>query len=189
MHLTNNLTLVWLLSLRAGNGRLHLGKALDGLLLLVSHLGRNDDLEGHNEVSARSVRQREPEALQSDLLVVGRARLQNHFSHALEGLDFDRATEDRLREGDLLLAVEVVGLVRVSFVLAHVDLDNEVAGLAVQRLVAAVTQPQQHTVVDLRWNRQVQLSGLPQDSGAFAGLAADRVLTVAFGAAANAVVG
>ena len=124
------------------------------------------------------------------LFVVGGARLEIHRLIALEGRYGDGAAEDRLGEGDLLRAVEVVVDAFENFVLAHVDLDNEVAGLAVQRLVAAVFEPQQGAVIDGLGNLNVHFDFLLQDSIAFTGLALPGALhAAAIGAELDPVVG
>ena len=124
------------------------------------------------------------------LFVVGGARLELHRLIALEGRYCHVAAEDRLGERNLLSAVEIVADAFKFFVLAHVDLDNEVAGLAIQRLVAAVFQPQQSAVVDGLGNLKIQFDFLLQDSVAFAGLTLPGAfVAAAIGAELDPVVG
>ena len=72
------------------------------------------------------------------LFVVGSAWLELHLLIAQKSRYCDVAAEDRLGERNLLRAVEIVADTFKFFVLAHANLDNEVAGLAIRRLVAAV---------------------------------------------------
>lgn len=112
------------------------------------------------------------------LFVVGSARLELHLFIALESGNSDGSAEDCLGEGDLLRAVEVVSDAFKLLVLAHVDLYNEVAGLAVKRLVAAVFEPQQSAVIDGLGDPNIHFDFLLQDSSAIAGLADLRIAAI-----------
>ena len=123
------------------------------------------------------------------LFVVGSAWLELHLLIAQKSRYCDVSAKDRLGERNLLRAVEIVADALKFFVLAHANLDNEVAGRAIRRLVAAAFEPQQSAVIDGLGNLNVQFNFLLQDSVAFASLTLQGAfVAAAIGAKLNTVV-
>ena len=106
----------------------------------------------------------EAQAFERVLLIVRRTGLKRDFLHAFESLDFDGAAENCLGYRYLLLAVDVVVLATVALVLHQSDLDDEVAGPAVERLVAPVLDSEKHPVIDGLGNLDAQLYLLLDDA-------------------------
>lgn len=178
------------LSLRDGDGIFHFCVTLNRLLLLGSELVRDHDLEGNDHITAFLLTDSgliKAQAGVRVLFVVRGARFEDDLFLTHRSVDSDRPSENRLGYRDLPLAVKVVAVAAEPIVLAHGDLDNEVAALPVERLVAAVLQPQQRTVVDELRDPDADVDFLLQDSIAFTRKAI--VGHSALGAAPDALVG
>ena len=137
------------------------------MFLLGCQLLRDYNPEGDDHVAAALLARSEfleTQALKRVLLIVRGTRLKRDLLDALESLDFDGAAENCLGYRYLLLAVDVEVLATVSLVLQHFDLDDEVAGPAVERLVAPVLDSEKHPVVDGLGNLDAQLYLLLDDA-------------------------
>ena len=74
------------------------------------------------------------------------AGLKLDLLRTVQRLDLDLSTKNGLGDGDLLLAVDIGAVAREEVVVKDVDLNDQVAGLAVKRLVATALDFEQRAV-------------------------------------------
>ena len=99
-------------------------------------------------------------------MIVHSAWLKVDRSRPFDSLDFHGAAEDGLGDRDLLSAVNIVAVAAEPLMVLQVDLDDEVARVPVQELMAAVPNPEQHAIVDRFWNLDAEFHHALQDAGA-----------------------
>src|SRR6056297_2144067 len=105
-----------------------LGEGLQRLtLVFIKRVGR-DHLDGHEQVTRASTAEAgHPLAAESELLAALGALGDLHLLRAVESRDLDGVAEDRLREGDRVVVVEIVAVPLEGVVLGDLDVDQQVA--------------------------------------------------------------